>query len=329
MAIIHVTTDNSTVVVSNGDKVYIDIPGGGTTTIVAAPGATIQNLKIHFVDDTQSDTVIFDLSTFSSYNLHIDLIDYDPTDQVVLLSAFNKMVDPNNPGEFLYQYLGLGGATFNGFLRAKDKGEQDFTVTPAPIIICFAQGTVIDTDLGPTPIESLSVGDLVKTRDHGLQPIRWIGKRHFDSLDLTRHPTLCPVRFQPGALGNGLPFKTLTVSPQHRMLVSGWRSELHFGLPEVLSPAVGMVNGSSVTVDRDASHVTYFHLLFDDHEIVTANGVPSESLHTGDMAIMSLTDEAIAELNMIFPDAPRLKSRPTARPVTRRIETSAAMTDAA
>lgn len=323
MAIINVTTDNSVVQVSNGDTIYVDISGGGTVTIVAAPGANIKNLKIHFVDDTQSDTVIIDLSTFTSYDLHIDIIDYDPTDQVVLMNSTGSSVDPNDPDEYDFTYIGADGASYNGFLRAKDKGEQDFTSKPPPIIICFCEGTLIDTPAGPVPVESLSVGDKVRTRDHGGQPLRWIGCRRFDSLDLARHPQLRPVVFRTGALGPGLPWRDLAVSPQHRMLVTGWRAELNFASPEILAPAVGFINGTSIMRDHGAAEVSYYHLLFDAHEIVTANGVPCESLHAGDMAMMATGGDLQSELALIFPDAPRLENRRTARPVTRRIEAAA------
>ncbi len=319
MAIINVTVDNSTVVVSNGDIVQINIAGGGTTTIVAQPGVNIQNLKIRFIGDNESDTVIVDLSTFSSYGLDIDVIDYDPSDQVILTSAFNQYVDPQHADQFQFDYIGFGGVTFNGAVHAKDPGEKDFTSTPAPIIVCFCEGTVIETDLGPTPVEALKPGDLVLTRDNGLQPLRWIGLKRFDSLDLARHPNLRPVHFAAGSLGRDLPYRDLMVSPQHRMLVTGWRAELNFGEPEVLVPAIGMVNGRDVTISEDAVSVAYYHLLFDRHEIVTANGVPSESLHSGDMAMTAVG----AELALILPDAPRLQARSTARPVARTAETAA------
>jgi len=326
MATITVTTDGQTVEVSNGDTVVIDIPGGGSVNIVAEDGRPIKVFRIKFVDDSQADTVNIDLSTFTSYGLHIDIIDYDPTDTVNLMSAFGTHVDAGNEDEFQFQYIGANGATFDGFVRAKDNGEKDFTENPPPIVICFASGTIIDTDLGPSPIESLSVGNLVRTRDSGMQPIRWIGKRVLDSLDLARHPQLCPIRFAAGALGNGVPYNDLTVSPQHRLLVSDWRTELHFGEAEVLMPAVGFLNGGDIAVLANAQIVTYYHLLFDQHEIITANGVAAESLHAGDMAMTSLGDDTVAELNLIFPDAPELLGkRKTVRPVARKIEARVAL----
>lgn len=44
-------------------------------------------------------------------------------------------------------------------------------------IICFAAGTRIETGRGDRAAEDIAVGDLVLTRDNGLQPVRWTGSR--------------------------------------------------------------------------------------------------------------------------------------------------------
>ncbi|MBT8408995.1 MAG: hypothetical protein KJN93_05160, partial [Alphaproteobacteria bacterium] len=73
MAFIYVTeTTPQPIVVKNGDKVVIDIEGGGEVRIVSSPGANIKNIEIQFTGDDVADTVIIDLSTFSSYGLKIN-----------------------------------------------------------------------------------------------------------------------------------------------------------------------------------------------------------------------------------------------------------------
>ncbi len=47
-------------------------------------------------------------------------------------------------------------------------------------------------------------------------------------------------------------------------------------------------NGSSVTVDAHAREVTYIHLLLDQHQIMWANGVETESFHPASAALDSL-----------------------------------------
>lgn len=46
----------------------------------------------------------------------------------------------------------------------------------------------------------------------------------------------------------------------------------------------------------------YIHILFDDHEIIFAEGAPSESLLLGAEAKRAISVEAMEEINLIFPD---------------------------
>ena len=56
------------------------------------------------------------------------------------------------------------------------QGEVDSAAELTAIgIPCFTPGTLIATANGLRPVESLEVGDLVPTRDSGMQRIRWTG----------------------------------------------------------------------------------------------------------------------------------------------------------
>jgi len=143
---------------------------------------------------------------------------------------------------------------------------------------CFTLGTLIDTPAGPRRIETLVPGDLVLTRDHGPQPLRWIGKTRLTAADLRAAPHHRPVRISAGALGDGLPLRPLTLSPQHRLLISGWRAELLFGEVEVLVPALALVGDRAARVTDLPEGVVYLHLLFDHHEVISAEGAEVESL---------------------------------------------------
>ncbi len=326
MANIVVTEDNTTIYVGDGDVVKIQIPDGGTVTIKTDPNDTVDNFKIHFIGDDHSDTVKIDLITFSENDLDIAIHHYDETDEIQLLGGFNKGVDPNEEDKFTFNYIGATGGTFNGQIHAQDGGESDFTSDPKPIVICFAEGTIIDTDLGPRPVETLREGDLVRTQDNDLQPVRWIGRKRLDSLDLARHPELCPVRVRQGALGNGAPYVDLRLSPQHRVQVSDWRAELLFAERSVLVAIKHLVNDHDITVERDVASVSYFHLLFDAHEIVFANGAPAESLHPGAVAMEAVGPEARQEIELLFPDMPEPgRTRRTAQPVLKSYEAEAVL----
>ncbi len=160
------------------------------------------------------------------------------------------------------------------------------------VFICFTEGAVIATPHGPRAIETLAPGDLVLTRDHGPRPLRWIG-----ASTIAGTGRAAPIRFARHAFGNPRPF---FVSPQHRMLYVGTDATLYFDQPEVMVPAKHLVNGTTIRRAERAA-VTYYHLMFDAHEIVQADGVWSESFHPGAEGLGALDPRTREELFAAFP----------------------------
>ena len=75
-----------------------------------------------------------------------------------------------------------------------------------------------------------------------------------------------------------------------------------FGTRESLIAAVKLTDLPGISIDTQCAAVTYIHLLFDQHEVIFANGAPCESLHTGPEAIKSIPAAARSELFAIFPE---------------------------
>ncbi len=165
----------------------------------------------------------------------------------------------------------------------------------------FATGTVIDVQGGKKLVEDLEVGDLVRTKDDGYQPIRWIASRTLTADDFDADPSLRPIRIKAGALGETKPAQDLLVSPQHCVLLNDWRCELLFGEDEMLAPAQSLLNDHSITVDRACDAVTYYHFLFDTHQIVYSNGAETESFHPASIEVADLDSAKCDELFRIFP----------------------------
>ncbi|WP_353617624.1 Hint domain-containing protein [Roseobacter sp. TSBP12] len=157
----------------------------------------------------------------------------------------------------------------------------------------MTRGTLIDTPEGPKFIETLSEGDLVHTLDEGPQPIRWIGSRRVEATG-----TLAPIRIKAGALGN---FRDLTVSPNHRMMIRGPKAEMLFGERDVLVAAKHLVNDDTIRCVPGGT-VDYFHMLFDRHQIIFAEGCPTESLYPGQEALGAVDPAARAEILALFPE---------------------------
>jgi hypothetical protein len=134
------------------------------------------------------------------------------------------------------------------------------------VVPCFAAGTRILTNHGEVAVENLRLGDLVQTvLDDSLASIIWIGSRH---VDCARHPKpkqVWPIRVATGAFGPELPHTDLWLSPDHSVYVN-----------DVLIPIRHLVNGSSI-VRVPLDNITYFHVELAEHNVVLAEGLPTES----------------------------------------------------
>ena len=158
---------------------------------------------------------------------------------------------------------------------------------------CFAKGCLIETDQGQVAVENLQVGDMVKTQGRGMQPIRWIAGRTVPATG-----NMAPIVFAKGAIGNT---DVLEVSPEHRMLVSDSRTEMLFGQEQVLIAAKHLLDGDRV-YRRVGGDVTYYHFMFDQHEIVFSQGVPSESFLPEKTAMSGLDYQSRDEILALFPE---------------------------
>lgn len=136
--------------------------------------------------------------------------------------------------------------------------------------VSFTKGTRITMATGEQrQIEDLHLGDRVLTRDDGPQELRWIGQSTVRAVG-----EFAPILIKSGALHNA---DDLIVSPEHRLFVYQRTDELGAGRSELLIKARDLVNGSTV-VKMDGGFVDYYQLLFDDHQIIYAEGIAAETL---------------------------------------------------
>lgn len=163
---------------------------------------------------------------------------------------------------------------------------------------CFLAGTLIETADGPLPVEAICPGTRVLTRDAGLQPVLWAGSVEIANPGQNTGSRLWPVEIAPDTFGRNQPSRPLYVSRQHRLLCTGAKVQLHFAEDEVLAPAAGLANGSTIQTRRPAGPLGYHHLLFARHQVIRAENCWSESLLPGDMALAALAPEARQEIAM-------------------------------
>lgn len=283
-------SDNVTAV----DDSYDIFPNGTITVDPVAndigPGNTILFItQINGVDVEAGDTVT--LATGESITLNADgtltiVGDLDPS------ASFDYTVA-----------IGTGNA------QRTDTATVTLNTVP-----CFVAGTMIRTERGDMPVERLTVGQRVLTRDDGLQPIRWIGRR-----TLPAEGSMAPVRIARNTLGE---HAALMVSPLHRLLIRRTQAQLLFGDSEVLVAARDLID------DRDICQVSggqvhYVHLMFDRHQIVWSEGLQSESFLPGPQTTSCFEREIVDEIRTIFPDLDPwtgIGYGPAARPTLRAFE---------
>ena len=198
----------------------------------------------------------------------------------------------------------IGIAGTGSSLETTDGGETYFTqTTPDPNnVTCLTTGVAIQTQNGLVNVEDLVEGMQILNYEGEYQTLRKIFSRKVTEADLTENLGLFPVRICAGAIGNGLPTKDLLVSRQHRMLVSSPIVKRMFDRTNVLVASIRLTSLPGIFVDMSIKNVQYFHLLFDKHEVIFADGAATESLFLGVEAMKSLPIQSKEELRAIFPD---------------------------
>ncbi|WP_224823963.1 Hint domain-containing protein [Cognatishimia sp. MH4019] len=214
----------------------------------------------------------------------------DTAGNTYLAPEFSANADQADLEAGVIQSISLDSLSGNNF-SGMNASRETFDFVP-----CFTEGVEILTPAGPVLVEKLRVGDLVQTRDNGAQPIRWIGRS-----TCPVKGDLIPVRIAQGALGAGLPERDLIISPQHRMLLRSRIAQRMIGKDEVLVAARKLTGLPGIALADDLTQIVYIHLLFEKHEIIFAEGAPTESLLLGEQAQKALGADVIKELQLLFP----------------------------
>lgn len=159
--------------------------------------------------------------------------------------------------------------------------------------VAFTRGTMITLGDGrQCPVEDLHPGDLVLTRNHGPQPLRWIGRRTVRAIG-----PYAPVVITKGTLSNE---SDLIVSQHQRLFVYQRGPDRLTDTAELLAKAVHLVDDETIFV-RAGGFVEYFHLVLDRHEIIYAECIPTESLLINEATLGQMPAELLQEVSAQLP----------------------------
>ena len=191
---------------------------------------------------------------------------------------------------------------------------KDIALTKAGPVGLVA-GASLRTPCGPRRVENIRVGDLVVTRDAGLQPVRLVFSRVVTAAELAADPSLAPVRLAPRAIAPMMPGQDLLIGPAHRLLIPGWRLEGKEDHEMTLLPARELAGvNDTIHTARDVGDVTYYSIMFDEHVVFCANGMPVESFRPTPQSLDAIETRVGDDIVRLFP---LLKDKPETYPPSR------------
>lgn len=271
-------TGNDVLTGGDDDDLFVYAPGDGIDTISDFNVGNTGTLT----DGDRSNNDFVDLSRY-----------YDDIWELTADYRDDGILNQSNDGVGGADYsdntqFGAGGLVFTDGVASTSFFNVENTG-----VVCFVSGTRILTDSGERVIDTLRVGDRIVTRDNGVQVLRWIGRRTVSAADLARNPKLLPIQLSPELTGGD---DVLAVSPQHGVLLTMNGEETL-----VRATHLAGLKGGSARVKKGCRTVTYLHLMFDQHQIVFANGAASESFYPGPLALAATTPAARREIFALFP----------------------------
>jgi hypothetical protein len=291
-----IVLDPSTMVVGN-------LVGTGSVTIQAGSTLEVQgsiaatetivfagpNAYLHL---DSPDNALGSIANFG-FTDTIDLKGVDPTSVVLAGGALTF-----GTGSFPLS-IGAGDA-----LQSVASADGALLAVEVP---CFLNGTLILTDRGEVPVETLAVGDCVVTLSGEVKPIVWIGLGD----RLVARGVRCaatPIKICRGAIADNVPHHDLRVTKGHSLY-----------LEKVLIPVEFLINHRTILWDDWAQAVTVYHIELETHDVLLANGASAESYRDDGNRWLFQNTNSGWDLSSKPPYAPVLTGGPIVDAVWKRL----------
>ena len=127
----------------------------------------------------------------------------------------------------------------------------------------IAAGTKVMTLDGEMPVEFLTEGDRVITRDTGMAVLKAVRSRKI---------ACSVVHIAGGSLGHNRPDSDIALPSGQEVLIRDWRAEALFGKKTALVTADRLVDGEYIR-DMGKGVMTVYELVFDTDHIIYAGGL--------------------------------------------------------
>jgi len=215
------------------------------------------------------------------FNAH-DTVSFDSVSDVLSILAAN--------GTTVLDTLHMAGDFTGHVFNLADDGHGG-TFVEEDGAACYLRGTRIRTPGGDRPVEDLRIGELISIHGGEALPLKWIGRRAYRDWLAIGNADVQPILFKAGSLADRVPARDLYVSPEHAMFLDG-----------MLVPARHLVNGTSIVTCEGTDDIEYFHLEFDRHAVIVAEGAAAESFVDDDSRMLFHNAD---EYRRLYPGEPR------------------------
>lgn len=242
--------------------------GGGTLLIMPGSNVSIIAFKTIKGFDNPGSTIEIPGATkivsVSNNNGNTNILT-DNGKTITVQGNFYDYTTQNN----LYQ------STQNGNLYISST-PQNNTGTDG-VLVCFLSGSMIRTPKGDVAVEDIQIGDKViafdwKNNKDIVRPVVWVGKaRAVVRPELPDDEAGWPVRILKDAIADGVPYKDMLITAEHCLFFK-----------DRFVPVRMLVNGVSIFYDKSITSYDYYHVETEQHSVITADGMLTESyLDTG------------------------------------------------
>ncbi|WP_281700693.1 Hint domain-containing protein [Acetobacter malorum] len=289
---------NGNLTMASGQSVVMDgstltgqtiTTSSGTGTITVTNGATLQfdeiDVTLNFgpASSNYTNTVNF---TDGGKNIPT-ITNLSPGDNIVFPNkGWNnginfKEIGTDSSGNTIYEINdGYNSATplVASVTLAPGVVPSDFTWDANQhAIVCFLGGSMIRTSQGDKPVEDVKIGDEVvafdwKNNKDIVRPVVWVGKaRAVVRPELHDDEAGWPVRILKDAIADGVPYKDMLITAEHCLFFK-----------DRFVPVRMLVNSVSIFYDKSITSYDYYHVETEQHSVITADGMLTESyLDTG------------------------------------------------
>ena len=235
-------------------------------------------------------------------------------------------------------FLRIGGE--RGRLMAFDAALRNFDVAEGkthigyadldaalPLTLpCFVSGTRLRTPGGMVPVEALSEGDRVSTRDGAEVVVQQAIHRNIDPAEEAFDADARPVVVLADSFAPGVPARDIKMSRRQRAMMCGWRADQTFDYSGVLAPIGCLVDGEGIVPDCGSEGGKFVHLVMDRPGVIMAEGLPVDAVNlfqSEPRGYRSITEREVEAIGPSIHAAPLSEIGRPARPPLGRWEMSA------